>query len=386
MTMSLMLKHLARRKLRTVCTGLAVLVTFMLIAALLSINGGFTRGVDLTGADRLVVSQKTSFTQPLPLAYGARLLSIPGISSVTYAGYFHGFYRDPSNQFIQLAVDPDNWFALYGDHWSIPPEQLARWKADREGAIVGIDLARRYGWKLGDRVPLRSSVQQRSGGNVWDFTVDGIYRAAASARGANLSMMFFQFPYLNEGRALGQDLVDTYRVRVADPSEANDVAHRIDATFANSAYETTTTTENAFVQAIGQQVGAIGVLVTAILTPLVFTLLLICVNTMSQSVRERTGELGLLKAIGFTDAQLLRDVLLESIALSVPAGIAGLFVWSLIQRSDPTGGAVPMVPLSTATSLAVVASSVVLGAAAGILPAWRASRLSVTQSLQRVRT
>jgi putative ABC transport system permease protein len=307
--------NLMRRKVRTICTGLSILVAFVLIGALMSIRTGLSRGVDLTGADRLVVSYKASFNQPMPLAYRERLAAMPGIAAVTYVSWFPGVYQNPRNDFPKLAVDADTWFEMYGDLWTIPGDQLARWKANRTGAVVGQELAEHFGWTIGSRVPITGTMWPKRGGGAWEFTVEGIYRASHSARNPSLGLMFFHYAYLNDTRTLGQDFVDSYRVRVNDPASASEVAQHVDAAFANSAFETTTSTENAFVRAIGEQIGDVGAIVMAILGPVLFTILLVCANTMAQAVRERTNELAVLETLGFTHGRVLALVLAESFVL-----------------------------------------------------------------------
>lgn len=378
----LLWSNLKRRKIRTVCTGLSILVAFLLIGALLSLRTGFSRGVNLAGADRLVVSQKTAVNQPMPLAYRDRLAEIPGVAAVTYLAAFRGVYQDPRNAFTQLAVNADTWFEMYRDLWVAPDDQLARWKRNRTGALIGQELADRFGWKIGDRIPLQSTTSPKPGGGAWEFTVDGVYQAGPTGRGGS-DLMFFHYAYLNETRTLGRDLVDSYRVRVIDPGRANEVAQQIDARFANSAFETSTSTENAFVRAIAEQVGDVGAIVIAIMGPVLFTIILVCGNSMAQSIRERTNELAVLKTLGFTEGRILVLVLAESFVLPVLAGGIGLSAWVLIQRANPMGGALPMPPLSLPNVAFGALIAVLLGLIGGIMPAWRVHRLSIVDALRR---
>jgi putative ABC transport system permease protein len=382
----LLWSNLMRRKVRTICTALSILVAFLLIGALLSIRAGFARGVDLTGADRLVVSQKNSFNQPMPLAYRDRLAAIPGVAAVTYIAWFPGVYQDPRNDFPKLAVDPDSWFEMYRDLWTVPGDQLARWKANRAGAVVGEELAERFGWTIGSRVPIQGTMWPKRGGGAWEFTIDAIYHAGpASGRNASLDLMFFHYAYLNDTRTLGQDSVDSYRVRVGDSSRANDIAQLVDTTFANSAFETTTSTENAFVRAIAEQIGDVGAIVIAILGPVLFTILLVSGNTMAQAVRERTNELAVLKTLGFSDRRVLALVLAESFVVPLVAGGIGLATWLLVQRTNPTGGTVPMSPLSPSEMGLAALIAMVVGLTASIVPAWQVHRLTIVDALRRAR-
>ena len=382
----LLWSNLMRRKVRTIWTGLSIFAAFVLIGALMSIRAGFARGVDLTGTDRLVVSHKNSFNQPMPLVYRDRLAAIPGVAAVSSVTWFPGVYQDPKNDFPKLAVDAETWFEMYGDLWTIPADQLARWKANQTGAIVGQDLADRFGWTVGSRVPITGTMWPKRGGGAWELTVDGIYRAGpASGRNASLDLMFFHYTYFNETRAMGQDFVDSYRVRVDDPGKANDIAQQVDAVFANSAFETTTSTENAFVRAIAEQIGDVGAIVTAILGPVLFTLLLVCGNTMAQAVRERTNELAVLKTLGFTDGRVLALVLTESFVLPLVAGAVGLTVWLLIARANPTGGTVPMSPLSPFEMALGALIALLVGLTSAVVPAWQVRRLTIVDALRRAR-
>jgi putative ABC transport system permease protein len=382
----LLWSNLMRRKVRTICTALSIFVAFVLIGALLSIRAGFSRGVDLTGADRLVVSHRNSFNQPMPLAYRDRLAALPGVAAVAYVAWFPGVYQDPRNDFPKLAVDSDGWFEMYRDLWTVPADHLARWKADRTGAIVGEELADRFGWSVGDRIPLTGTMWPKRGGGAWEFTVDGIYHAGpAAGRNASLDLMFFHYSYFNEARTVGQDFVDSYRVRVADARSGNDIGQRIDAAFANSAFETTTSTENAFVRAIAEQIGDVGAIVIAILGPVLFTILLVCGNTMAQAVRERTNEVAVLETLGFTEARVLSLVLIESILLPVAAGGLGFTAWVLIQRTNPTAGVVPMSALSSSDVGVAAITAVLVGLAAGLAPAWQVHRLTIVEGLRRGR-
>jgi putative ABC transport system permease protein len=226
----------------------------------------------------------------------------------------------------------------------------------------------------------------KRGGGAWEFTIDAIYHAGpASGRNASLDLMFFHYAYLNDTRTLGQDSVDSCRVRVADSSRANDIAQLIDTTFANSAFETTTSTENAFVRTIAEQIGDVGAIVIAILGPVRFTILLVSGNTMAQAVRERTNELAVLKTLGFSDRRVLALVLAESFVLPLVAGGIGLATWVLLQRTNPTGGTVPMSPLSSSEMGLAALIAMVVGLTASIVPAWQVHRLTIIDALRRAR-
>ncbi|MBA2353119.1 MAG: ABC transporter permease [Acidobacteria bacterium] len=374
-------RSLMRRKVRTLFTALSILVAFLLFGALMALRVSFGMGIELAGADRLMMIHRVALIQPLPRSYQGRIESTDGVSAVTHASWFGGIYQDPKNFFAQMAVEPESWLQMYPE-FVLTPEQRRTWVADRTGAIVGRSLANRFGWKVGDRVPIQGTIFRTPNNAPWTFTIDGIYEGATQS--TDTTQMFFHYAYLNETRSFGKDWVGWYVVRVADPPQSEDVARRLDALFANSPTETKTSTEKAFVQAFAKQIGDIGSILLAVLGAVLFTMLLVAANTMAQAVRERTSELAVLKTLGFTDAHLLALVLLESVLLAVIGGGAGLFLaWLIVRRGDPTGGLLAVFYLPPRDLLVGVALIVGLGIAAGLLPAWQASRLRIVDALRR---
>ncbi|MCA1583292.1 MAG: FtsX-like permease family protein [Acidobacteria bacterium] len=374
-------RNLMRRKVRTIFTALSILVAFLLFGGLMALRGAFSMGIDIAGADRLVMIHKVSFIQPLPMAYMNRITTSPGVSAVTHASWFGGIYQDARNFFAQMAVEPASWLAMYPEY-VLSPEQKKAWLDNRTGCVVGRALAERFGWKLGHRIPLQGTIWRRDDGSAWEFTIEGIYEAGKP--GTDATQMFFQYEYLNEARTFGKDFVGWYVVRVADPTAAADVGQRLDAQFANSANETKTSTEKAFVQAFANQIGDIGAIMVAIVVTVLFTILLVAGNTMAQSIRERTSELAVLKTLGFTDRRVLTLVLVESLLLASIAGALGLgLAWLVIARGDPTGGLLPAFYLPPRDLGIGVALFLGLGLAAGALPALQAGRLKIVDALRR---
>jgi putative ABC transport system permease protein len=368
--------NLWRRKVRTVFTSLSIFVAFVLFGLLMAIRSAFSYGAEVAGADRLMMFHKVSFAQPLPLAYEAQIAATPGVAAVTHATWFGGVYQDPKNRFVQLAVEGESFLAMHPDY-VLPIEQRRAWLADRTGCVVGRDLARRFGWKVGDRIPLR-----RPDGSAWAFTLQGIYDSRKQATSAN--QMFVQYAYLNEGLRRNRDHVGWYLIRVADPARAAELAEALDARFANSAYETKTATEKAFLQAWARQIGDIGSIMIAVLGTVLFTILLVAGNTMAQAIRERTNELAVLKTLGFTDARVLGLVLAESMLLAVVSGALALAVtWVIVERGDPTGGLLPSFSLGGRDFALGGGLVLALGLAAGGLPAWQAARLQIVDALRR---
>src|SRR5688572_20129796 len=314
--------NLKRKKLRTSLTLLSVLVAFLLYGLLCTIKEAFTAGVAMTGADRLVVRHKVSLIMTLPVTYGVRMEQIPGVASAVSFTWFNGIYQnEPKNFFGSFPTEPEEFLAMFPEYL-LPEEQKQAWLKTRTGAIVGRALVERFKWKIGDRVPLMSPIWPRKGDAAWEFDIVGIYDGAK--KGTDTSGFYFRYDYFDEGRARGEGLVGWYSVQVKDPDRAAEIAKAIDEQFANSPHETKAEPEGAFMQGFAQQIGDIGTILIAILSAVFFTILLVAGNTMGQAVRERTEELGVLKAMGFTNQRVLRLVLAESCFIAVAGGVAGL--------------------------------------------------------------
>ena len=375
-------KNLFRRRVRTLFTVLSIVVAFVLFSYLAAIRIAFSSGVEVAGADRMLVIHKISLIQPLPESYLGRVASIEGVADISHMSWFGGVYQDPRNFFAQFAVDPESYLRLYPEIVLTDAEREA-WLRNRTGAIVGRATADRFGWEVGDRIPLQGTIFRTSDGPTWEFTIDGIYEAGVE--GYDTSTFYFHHEYLMEANALGQRFIGQFIIRIDDPARSADVAAAVDARFANSPAETRTSTEQAFLQGFADQLGNIGAIVTAVLTAVFFTILVITGNTMAQSIRERTGELAVLKTLGFTDRAVLALVLGESFAIAVAGGALGLGLGRLlIGLGDPTGGFLPtfiMPPRDLAVGGALV---ILLGLASGVVPAVQATRLRIVDGLRKV--
>jgi putative ABC transport system permease protein len=374
--------NLMRRKVRTIFTLLSILVAFVLYGYLAALSAGFSAGVDVADADRLVMIHKVSLIQPLPISYQARIAGTEGVTDVCHFTYFGGIYQKPSNFFMQMPSVPECVFRMYPEY-VLPDAEKKAWLADRTGAIVGRATADRFGWKVGDRVPLQATIwRQRDGQTTWTFTIDGIYEGAK--KGVDTTQFFFRYDYFDEARWIGQGTVGWYVIRVDRPDHAPDVARRLDAMFANSPEETKTTAEKAFAQAFLNQIGDIGLIIRSILGVVFFVLLFVAGNTMAQSVRERTNELAVLKTVGFTNTGVLALVLTESCCLAVVGGGLGLALVTLLTSAgDPTNGLIPGFILRARDVLVGLGLTVALGVVAGVFPALRAMRLRIADALRR---
>jgi putative ABC transport system permease protein len=376
----LLWSSLWRKKIRTIFTLLSIFVAFLLFGLLMTIRQAFSFGVEIAGADRLVLIHKVSLIMPLPISYLPRLQGTEGVKLATHNTWFGGVYQDPSNFFAQIVVDPEPFLTLYPEY-RVSPEHLAAWKADRQGALVGVDLAERFGWKVGDRVPIQGTIWQPKQGQVWEFNIAGTYDGES---GVDKTQFFFRYDYLDENRRGGSGLVGWYVVKIADAAQAQQMGAKFDDMFANSSAETKTTTEKGFVEGFAKQMGDIGAIMIAILVAVLFTMMLVAANTMAQSVRERTSEVGVLKTLGFSNGSILWLVLGESLLITVLGGGLGLaLAWLFVQQGDPTGGMLPIFVLPERDVVLGAVLIAVLGLLAGLVPALTAMNLKITDALRR---
>ena len=373
---------LKRKKLRTALTFLSVMVAFMLFAFLGSIKAAFTGGVELAGQDRLMLRHKISFIMTLPQSYYARIKGMEGVKAVCHNTWFGGVYQDkPENMIFTCPLVPEDLFEMFPE-FIIKPEEKQAWLNTRIGAIVGRKSAERFGWKIGDRVPLKSAIWgQPAGMDQWEFEVVGIYDGAKKS--TDTTGFYFRYDYFEEARQRDKGMVGWYSVKITDPDRAAEIAAKIDEEFANSPYETKTEAEAAFIQGFANQIGDIGAITMAVVGAVFFTILIVAGNTMAQSVRERTEELGVLKAIGFTNGRVLVLVLLESCWLAILGGLTGLGIaWLIVETMEPPQ-MLPLVYMPKPTLIAGALFALGLGLVAGIIPAWQAMRLSISEALRR---
>jgi putative ABC transport system permease protein len=376
--------NLKRKKTRTSLTLLSIVVAFMLFGLLAAVQQALVGGVALAGADRLIVRDKVSIINLLPVSYEARMDRIPGVDFSTHQTWFGGIYQDPKNFFMQNPVEPEKFLKIHPEI-ILSPDQQKAWLDTRTGAIVGRRTAERFGWKIGDKVPIRSAIWRLpDGSSTWTFDIVGIYDG--KDKGTDTTPLFFRYDYFDEARQNGKGQVGWYTIRIKDPSQAAEVAKSVDAEFENSPNETKTEPEGAFIQGWARQIGNIVLIVSGILGTVFFTILLVTGNTMAQAVRERTGELGVLKAIGFTNAQVVVLVLAESCLLAVIGGSVGLALASAIVPvlAQPLSGLLPLFYLPVRALFIGLAFCIALGLVTGIFPAIQAMRLRVADALRRM--
>lgn len=374
---------LFRRRARTVFTLVSILAAFLLFGMLNSVRVAFGGGSEsLSGAERLVVASRFSIMTGLPQSLKVRIAAVPGVAAVAHQNWFGGVYQDPKNFVVSFAVDA-NYLDVTADV-QVDADARAAFERTRDGALVGEALARRYGWKVGDRVPLTAQIFPRKDGSMtWPFVISGLLRAAPGASGGVDQLFLMHWEYFDEGNLYGQHTVGWYLVKLLDPERADEVAAAIDALSANSDHETKSQTANAFNASFARQLGDIGLIVTAIMGAVFFTLILLTGNAMAQAVRERIPELATLKALGFSSQRVLALVLAEALLLLALGGVAGLLLASVLVplMASASGGMLELPGVGVQAWLAGLALMLAIGLLVGLPPAWRGMRLRIVDAL-----
>ncbi|HET8700809.1 MAG TPA: ABC transporter permease [Nitrococcus sp.] len=374
---------LLRKKTRTILTLLSVVAAFTLFGMLDAVRLAFNAPSSVAGINRLIVTSRFSIIQQLPYSYAARIQSIPGVRNVTCAIWFGGVYQDPKNFFPNMAVSAKPFLASHPE-FVLPTAQKQAFLRTRTGAIVGRALAERFGWKIGDQIPLQATIYpNKDSGNVWTFDLVGIFHADRPELRGIEQQMLFHYHYIDEGRLQLQGTVGWYIVQVDDPHESSRVALAIDHMFANSTNETKTQSEKDFQLAFVNQIGDVGLIVSAIMGAVFFTLVLLTGNAMMQAIRERIPELAVLKTIGFSNRLILLLVLGEALIMMLAGGIGGLiFARALLPvMATATSGELDLT-LTLDTWLLGLALMVLIGLLIGLPPALRALRLNIIDALR----
>jgi putative ABC transport system permease protein len=374
--------NLNRKRLRTGLTLASIFIAFLLFGLMQTLRVALTGAPELAGVDRLITMHKVSLIQPLPMSYLNRIRGVQGVEVATAQNWFGGVYQEDRNQIAAMSIDPPTFFQVYSEY-QLPPQQKEAFMRDRASAIVGKTIAERFGWKVGDTIPLRSNIfTQKNGGNVWPMKIAGIYDAT---NGDNQSF-YFHYDYFNESRSFGTDTIGWVVIKVDNPDNSAQIARTVDALFQNSSTETKTATEKAFMQGFANQMGNIGALLTAIATAVFFTMLLVTANTMGQSIRERLNEIAVMKTLGFSGFGVTSMVLGEAILVTAIGGALGLAVSALFAKAlgDSLQQFFPVLGVPASAYVIGVILIVVLGALAAVLPCMQAGRLKIVDALRKV--
>jgi putative ABC transport system permease protein len=377
---------LFRRKTRTILTLVSIVAAFLLFGLLDAVRTSFAQaGQSANGAQRLQTGSKLSFIQTLPQSLEAQMAQVPGVKSVTYANWFGGAYQDPHNEVFSFAVAP-NYLDLYPEI-AVSDADRKAFAGTRTGALVGEGLVQRFHWKVGDRIPMQSTIfPDRSGSKNWVFDVVGILHSTdKKTAGFFDQMLLLHWTYFDDTTPYNRGQVGWYVTHVGDVNQADRVAKAIDALSANSDHETRTQTEQAATASWMKQLADIGLIVGSIMGAVFFTLMLLSGNTMMQAVRERTGELAVLKTIGFSNGSVLALVLAESVLLLVLGGVLGIALASALipVLTGGSGGMLSLPPVGASSWSLGIALMLLIGVLVGALPAWSAMRLNIVDALAR---
>jgi putative ABC transport system permease protein len=378
----LLASSLRRKRLRTFFTVASILIAFLLYGLAASMQYALQSGVDVAGADRLLTMHKVSFTQLLPASYESRIRAVDGVVAVSPQTWFGAWYQNERNQIPAFPSDPEAFLRIYPEI-KLPEAQRQAWFADRSGALVGRAIADVLGWKVGDTIPLRSAIWRRlDGSDTWDITVRAVYDLPD---GGDTRQIVLHQDYFEEAKQQAKGLIGWYVIKISDVNKAQAISKQIDAMFANSPAETKTSSERAMAQSFVNQVGNIGAILSAIVGAVFFTMLLVTANTMAQSVRERTSELGVLKTLGFSNGGVMGMVLGESVLVTMLGGLLGMFFawWIGVQFGPTLGQYLPGFRVPPDALAKSVVYMLALGVIAGAVPAWQAMRLRIVEALRR---
>ena len=384
--MHLIWASLFRRKTRTILTLVSIVAAFLLFGLLDAVRTSFAQaGQSANGAQRLQTGSRLSFIQALPQSLEARIAQVPGVKTVTYANWFGGAYQDPHNQVFSFAVAP-NYLDVYPE-MSVSEAERKAFADARTGVLVGEGLMQRFHWKVGDRIPMQSTIfPDRSGSKNWVFDISGVIHSTdKKSAGFFDQLMLLHWAYFDDTTPYNRGQAGWYVTRVTDVNQADRVAKAIDALSANSDHETRTLSEQAATASWMKQIADIGLIVSSIMGAVFFTLMLLSGNTMMQAVRERTGELAVLKTIGFSSASVLAMVLAESVLLLVLGGVIGIgLAEPLIPLiSKGSNGMLSLPPVGASSWALGLSLMLGIGVVVGALPAWSAMRLNIVDALAR---
>jgi putative ABC transport system permease protein len=375
--------QLFRKKTRTVLTLLSVVVAFLLFGLLQAVQVAFESGADAADARRLLTTARYSIIEPLPMAHNRPIERVPGVVAVASADWFGAKYQNESNAFPVFAVDPTRYLDMYPE-FTVSPAHREAFAKTRTGAIAGQRLVDRYGWQVGQKLPLASEIHTKTDGTLnWEFDLVGTLDADDPAVRGNTDMVLINVAYFDEARQFGRGKTGWYIIRIDDPGQARAISAEIDRLFANSPDETKTQPEKEFAIGFAKQIGDIGALVTRILIAVFFTILILTGNTMAQAIRERIPELAVLKTLGFSDRTVTALVLGEALLLlGLGAGLGMLGAVSVLPAlNGRTGGRFPPLFVDGSTWLLAAVVAVGLALAIGLPPALRVGRLRIVDAL-----
>ena len=374
----LILINARRSKRRTVLTILGVAVALFLYSTLRTVITPFQTALEVTDATRLVVRTATSINFSMPVSYRDKSTGGPGGIVISWGNWFGGIYIDERNFFAQFAVDAESYFRMYPE-FVLDSESMRRFISERNACVVGEGLVRRFGWKEGDRIVLKGTIFP----GQWDFVIRGIYTAGEPD--VDVNTFFFHDKYLEEN-SWKEGEVGFYVVKIDDHTRAAQICGDIDRRFANSMAETLTETEEAFQLGFFQMFGNIELLLNAIGGAVIFTIVLVTMNTMMMAGRERIREIAVMKTLGFTNGLVFMIILGEAALIALVGGGIGCGLARIVYDVShfTLGGFVPSFVVRGSTISIGMGISLLLGLVSGIVPAVMASRLRITEAIRHV--
>lgn len=374
----LILRNTFRNRRRTILTILSISMSLFLVSTLRTLLDALeSPPMTPESARRVLTRHQTSLANLIPISHKDRIRQVPGVEEVSTYQWFGGVYKDPANFFGQFAVDPVPFFKIYSDIRPLAPEQMEAFVKERTAALAGVNLAKTYGWHIGDRITLQGTIFPR---NI-ELTIRGLVSGGASD-----SVMFFHYDYLSE--TFGNlDGASTFVVKARSAEEIPNIIDAIDSTFMNSTAPTKTETEKAFVLGFMEMWGNVRTLVVSISTVLIFTIVLVAANTMAMSIRERTGEIAILKTLGFTSGHVLKVLITESALIAVAGGLLGSlgakYLLGAVDFQALTAGFIQAFDMKWTTIMLSAAISLVVAFGSTFVPAWNASRLQIADAVRR---
>ena len=381
--LKLVARNVFRARLRSTLTIVGLVIAVLAFGLLQTVVRAWYAGSDAASATRLIARNAISLTFSMPVYYREKIRAVPGVTGVSVSNWFGGIYKEPKNFFAQFAVDAPTYFPMYPEY-VFEPDEFAAFLRDRRGAAVGRQLAELYGFKVGDTIPLKSTIYP---GN-WEFTLRAIYDARDET--TITRQMYFHFDYLNEQikkvfprRA---DQAGVFVVSIADSSASADIARAVDAEFKNSLAETLTETEKAFTLGFVAMIETIVVAIEGVSYVVILIIMAVAANTMAMTARERLPEYATLKALGFAPRTVALLILAEAMLLAGLGGAIGMLLTPAVVQlfHAATISVFAKMPLVAQTFYLQAACAMVVGVVAGIVPAYRASRIRIVEGLRHV--
>ncbi|MGD1933059.1 MAG: ABC transporter permease [Candidatus Phaeomarinobacter sp.] len=381
--MRLILSNIRYAWLRNALLVLSILIAYLLFGALSAFERAYSTSGD-TGAGRIITANKISFTQPMPISHFRTMQSVGGVDASSHATWFGGYYREPANRLHTIAVEPHSYLAVYGSDLELSEEEKSSFLSGQGSVLVGAQMAARFGWQVGDQLPIiNQQIMRTDGANTWIFTIAGIVSGTAAY--VDTSFLYIHYDLLNEARTSDKDTIGWIVTKPASGIDAGALAGDIDRVFATSPDRTTTDSERSFAQTFVAQFGDLALVTMLILAAAFLSLLMIVASTTALAIQQRVREIGILKALGFSHKRVLVLLMGESLIVTLIAGTLGLVLAGYFVRVSANSlvSIAPGISVSAEIAAIGVVSMIVLAIVASAVPAWRAVNATTSTVLRR---